>query len=58
MRVDLTTDPDLRPAVVAQAMGLTCAAAGVTGFAAVIYTDGSESEHEALAAQLLVAASE
>ncbi len=43
--------------MVAQVMGLTCRVQGVTGFAAVVYTDGTDSEHEGLAATLLSAAS-
>lgn len=41
-------------------MGLTCRVQGVTGFAAVVYTvytDGTDSEHEGLAATLLSATS-
>lgn len=57
MRVDLPADAEVYPALVAQVMGLTCRVEGVTGFAAVIYTDGTESEHEGLAATLLSAAS-
>ncbi|MGF2950608.1 DUF4192 family protein [Microbacterium sp. YY-02] len=57
MRVDLPTDAEVYPAMVAQVMGLTCRVQGVTGFAAVIYTDGTDSEHEGLAATLLSAAS-
>lgn len=56
MRVDLPTDAEVYPAMVAQVMGLTCRVPGVTGFAAVVYTDGSESEHEGLASTLLSAA--
>lgn len=57
MRVDLPTDAEVYPAMVAQVMGLTCRVQGVTGFAAVVYTDGTDSEHEGLAATLLSAAS-
>src|SRR5690606_37843893 len=57
MRVDLPSDAEVYPAMVAQVMGLTCRVQGVTGFAAVVYTDGTESEHEELASTLLSAAS-
>lgn len=57
MRVDLPTDAEIYPEVVAQVMGLTCRVQGVTGFAAVVYTDGTEAEHEGLAETLLRAAS-
>lgn len=56
MRVDLPTDAEMYPAAVTQVMALTCRVQGVNGFAAVIYTDGTESEHEGLASTLLDAA--
>src|SRR6218665_83810 len=57
MRVDLPTDAEVYPAMVAQGMGLTCRVQRLTGFAAVVYPDGTDSEHEGLAATLLSAAS-
>lgn len=57
MRVDLPTDALVYPALVSQVMDLACRVQGVTGFAAVIYTDGTEAEHEELASTLLSAAS-
>lgn len=56
MRIDLPASSDVIPALVAQVMALTCRVPDVTGFAAVVYTDGTEATHEKLATNLLSAA--
>lgn len=56
LRIDLQTDPETRAQIVATAMGITCRVIGVTGFAAIVFTDGTEAEHQALASDLLLAA--
>lgn len=57
IRVDLPTDAEAYPTMVAQMMELTCRMQGVTGFAAVAYTNDPDSEHEGLATTLLNATS-
>lgn len=56
LRMDLHTDPEARARMVATAMGVTCRVNGVTGFAAIVYTDGTDAEHQALASDLMLAA--